>query len=155
MDRKQMMRKALLTAAVFLLAVSAWAQQKQVVTTPDAPKAIGPYSQAIKAGGLVITAGQIPLDPSTGQIVGVDAAAQADRVLKNLQAVLQAAGTDLEHVVKTTVFLKNISDFATVNEVYGRYFRDSPPARSTVQVANLPREALVEIEAIATLPGSH
>jgi 2-iminobutanoate/2-iminopropanoate deaminase len=155
MDRKQMMRKALLTAAVFLLAVSAWAQQKQVVTTPDAPKAIGPYSQAIKAGGLVFTAGQIPLDPSTGQIVGVDAAAQADRVLKNLQAVLQAAGTDLEHVVKTTVFLKNISDFATVNEVYGRYFRDSPPARSTVQVANLPREALVEIEAIATLPGSH
>jgi 2-iminobutanoate/2-iminopropanoate deaminase len=150
-----MMRKALLTAAVFLLAVSAWAQQKQVVTTPDAPKAIGPYSQAIKAGGLVFTAGQIPLDPSTGQIVGVDAAAQADRVLKNLQAVLQAAGTDLEHVVKTTVFLKNISDFATVNEVYGRYFRDSPPARSTVQVANLPREALVEIEAIATLPGSH
>ncbi|MGA2156909.1 MAG: RidA family protein [Bryobacteraceae bacterium] len=149
------MRKALLTAAVFLLAVSAWAQQKQVVTTPDAPKAIGPYSQAIKAGGLVFTAGQIPLDPSTGQIVGVDAAAQADRVLKNLQAVLQAAGTDLEHVVKTTVFLKNISDFATVNEVYGRYFRDSPPARSTVQVANLPREALVEIEAIATLPGSH
>jgi len=155
MDRKQMMRKALLTAAVFLLAVSAWAQQKQVVTTPDAPKAIGPYSQAIKAGGLVFTAGQIPLDPSTGQIVGVDAAAQADRVLKNLQAVLQAAGTDLKHVVKTTVFLKNISDFATVNEVYGRYFRDSPPARSTVQVANLPREALVEIEAIATLPGSH
>ena len=155
MDRKQMMRKALLTAAVFLLAVSAWAQQKQVVTTPDAPKAIGPYSQAIKAGGLVFTAGQIPLDPSTGQIVGVDAAAQADRVLKNLQAVLQAAGTDLEHVVKTTVFPKNISDFATVNEVYGRYFRDSPPARSTVQVANLPREALVEIEAIATLPGSH
>ena len=150
-----MMRKALLTAAVFLLAVSAWAQQKQVVTTPDAPKAIGPYSQAIKAGGLVFTAGQIPLDPSTGQIVRVDAAAQADRVLKNLQAVLQAAGTDLEHVVKTTVFLKNISDFATVNEVYGRYFRDSPPARSTVQVANLPREALVEIEAIATLPGSH
>jgi len=150
-----MMRKALLTAAVFLLAVSAWAQQKQVVTTPDAPKAIGPYSQSIKAGGLVFTAGQIPLDPSTGQIVGVDAAAQADRVLKNLQAVLQAAGTDLEHVVKTTVFLKNISDFATVNEVYGRYFRDSPPARSTVQVANLPREALVEIEAIATLPGSH
>ena len=150
-----MMRKALLTAAVFLLAVSAWAQQKQVVATPDAPKAIGPYSQAIKAGGLVFTAGQIPLDPITGQIVGADAAAQTDRVLKNLQAVLQAAGTDLEHVVKTTVFLKNISDFATVNEVYGRYFRDSPPARSTVQVANLPREALVEIEAIATLPGSH
>ncbi|MGB7761325.1 MAG: RidA family protein [Bryobacteraceae bacterium] len=150
-----MMRKALLTAAVFLLAVSAWARQKQVVTTPDAPKAIGPYSQAIKAGGLVFTAGQIPLDPSTGQIVGVDAAAQADRVLKNLQAVLQAAGTDLEHVVKTTIFLKNISDFATVNEVYGRYFKNSPPARSTVQVANLPREALVEIEAIATLPGSH
>jgi 2-iminobutanoate/2-iminopropanoate deaminase len=138
-----------------VLGVNAWAQQKQVVATPDAPKAIGPYSQAIKAGGLVFTAGQIPLDPIAGQIAGADTAAQTDRVLKNLQAVLQAAGADLEHVVKTTIFLKNISDFATVNEVYGRYFKNRPPARSTVQVANLPREALVEIEAIATLPGSH
>jgi len=148
-----LIRKALL-AGVLLLA-NVWAQQKQVVATPDAPKAIGPYSQAIKAGGLVFTAGQIPLDPITGQIVGADAAAQTDRVLKNLQAVLHAAGTNLENVVKTTIFLKNISDFAAVNEVYGRYFKNSPPARSTVQVANLPREALVEIEAIATLPGSH
>jgi 2-iminobutanoate/2-iminopropanoate deaminase len=148
-------RKTILTAVASLLTANAWAQQKQVVSTPDAPKAIGPYSQAIKAGGLVFAAGQIPLDPTTGQIVGADAAAQTDRVLKNLQAVLQAAGTNLENVVKTTIFLKNISDFAAVNEVYGRYFKNSPPARSTVQVANLPKDALVEIEAIATVPGSH
>jgi 2-iminobutanoate/2-iminopropanoate deaminase len=149
------MKKAFLTAVVFLLAVNGWARRKQVVNTQDAPKAIGPYSQAIKANGLVFTAGQIPLDPSTGQTVGTDGAAQTDRVLRNLQAVLQAAGTTLENVVKTTIFLKNISDFAAVNEVYARYFKSSPPARSTVQVANLPRDVLVEIEAIAVLPGGH
>ena len=126
-----------------------------VVATDQAPQAIGPYSQAISAGNLLFTSGQVALDPATGNLIGDDIATQTRQAFANLQAVLQAAGTDLEHVVKTTVFLKNISDFATVNEVYGRYFRDSPPARSTVQVANLPREALVEIEAIATLPGSH
>jgi 2-iminobutanoate/2-iminopropanoate deaminase len=128
------------------------AQQTQVVNTPDAPEAIGPYSQAIKVGGLVFTAGQIPLDPSTGQIVGSDSATQTDRVLKNLQAILQASGSGLENVVKTTVFLKDLSDFPAVNEVYGHYFKSDPPARSTVQVANLPKDALVEIEAIAVAP---
>jgi 2-iminobutanoate/2-iminopropanoate deaminase len=128
------------------------AKQTQVVNTLDAPEAIGPYSQAIKVGELAFTSGQIALDPSTGQIVGSDSATQADRVLKNLQAVLLASGTSLENVVKTTVYLKHISDFPAVNEVYARYFKSSPPARSTVQVANLPKDALVEIEAIAVVP---
>ena len=130
-------------------------EQKHVVSTPDAPEAIGPYSQAIKVGELVFASGQIPLDPGTGQIVGSDSATQADRVLKNLQAVLLASGTSLENVVKTAVYLKHISDFPAVNEVYGRYFKVNPPARSTVQVANLPKDALVEIEAIAIVPASH
>jgi 2-iminobutanoate/2-iminopropanoate deaminase len=130
-------------------------QQRQVVNTSDAPKAIGPYSQAIKVGGLVFTAGQIPLDPSTGEIFGSDSATQTDRVLQNLQAILQASGSGLENVVKTTVYLKNLSDFPAVNEVYGRYFKSDPPARSTVQVANLPKDALVEIEAIAVVPAGH
>jgi len=149
------MKRVLFTAVIFLLAVNGRAQQKQAVNTPNAPKAIGPYSQAIKGSGLVFTAGQIPLDPGTGQIVGNDSATQTDRVLKNLQAVLQASGTSLENVVKTTVYLKNISDFPAVNEVYGRYFKGNPPARSTVQVTNLPKDALVEIEAIAVVPVSH
>jgi len=149
------MKRLLSAAALFLLAVNGWAQQKQVVNTPNAPKAIGPYSQAIKAGGFVFTAGQIPLDSGTGLIVGNDSATQTDRVLQNLQAVLQASGTSLEYVVKTTVYLKNISDFPAVNEVYGRYFKGNPPARSTVQVTNLPKDAWEEIEAIAVVPVSH
>jgi len=111
--------------------------------------------QAIKAEGFVFTAGQIPLDPSTGQIVGSDIATQTDRVLQNLQAVLRASGTNIENVVKTTVYLKNIADFSAVNEIYGHYFKSNPPARSAVQVANLPKDSLVEIEAIAVLSGSH
>ena len=142
-------------AAVFLFTLCGSAQQMQVVNTQDAPKVIGPYSQAIKVQGLVFTAGQIPLDPGTGKIVGSDITTQTDRVLKNLQAVLQAAGSNLENVVKATVYLKNISDFPAFNEVYGRYFKNSPPARSTVQVVNLPKDALVEIEAIAVVPASH
>ena len=122
---------------------------REVVESKDAPKAIGPYSQAIKAGGFVFCAGQIALDPATGQLVQGDISAQTDRVLKNLSAVLAAAGTDLDHAVKTTVFLKNISDFAAMNEVYGRYFETAPPARSTIGVAQLPRDALVEIEVVA------
>ena len=128
------------------------ASERTAVESKDAPKPIGPYSQAIKAGGFVFCAGQIALDPATGQLVQGDAAAQADRVLKNLSAVLTAAGTDMDHAVKTTIFLKNIADFAAVNEVYGKYFKGSPPARSTVQVAALPRDALVEIDIIAVLP---
>lgn len=148
--------KTILTVAMLLLfAMNGSAQQKQVVNTTDAPKAIGSYSQAIKAGGLVFTAGQIPLDPTTGQVVGSDSTAQTDRVLKNLQAVLQASGSNFDSVVKTTIFLKNISDFAAVNEVYGRYFKSGPPARTTVQVVSLPKDVLVEIEAIAVVPVGH
>jgi len=154
------MKKQIVWAALLLLFFAALGQTKEkaasgareVVESKDAPKAIGPYSQAIKAGGFVFCAGQIALDPATGQLVPGDVAAQADRVLKNLSAVLAAAGTDLDHAVKTTVFLKNISDFAAMNEVYGRYFKTAPPARSTIGVAQLPRDALVEIDVVAVLP---
>jgi len=122
---------------------------REVISTPDAPKAIGPYSQAIKAGGFVFTAGQVALDPASGQVVPGDIAAQTERVLKNLAAVLQAAGSGLEKVVRCTVFLKSMNDFAAMNEVYARYFSAAPPARSTVEVARLPKDALVEIDLIA------
>jgi 2-iminobutanoate/2-iminopropanoate deaminase len=149
------MKKIVSCAALFLFALCGSAQQRQVVNTKDAPKAIGPYSQAIKVQGMVFASGQIPLDSVTGQVVGSDCATQTDRVLKNLQAVLRASGTDLNNVVKTTIFLKNMSDFAAVNEVYGHYFKASPPARSTVQVVSLPKDVLVEIEAIAIVPVNH
>jgi 2-iminobutanoate/2-iminopropanoate deaminase len=123
--------------------------QREQVKTQHAPGAIGPYSQAIKADGMVFAAGQIPLDPATGQIVSGDIQAQTERVLENLRAVLSAAGASFETVVKTTVFLKSMSDFAAMNEVYARYFPGVAPARSTVAVADLPRGALVEIECIA------
>jgi len=122
---------------------------REVISTPDAPKAIGPYSQATKAGGFVFTAGQVALDPATGQVVPGDIAAQTERVLKNLAAVLQAAGSGLEKVARCTVFLKSMNDFAAMNEVYARYFTAAPPARSTVEVARLPKDALVEIDLIA------
>jgi 2-iminobutanoate/2-iminopropanoate deaminase len=119
------------------------------ITTKDAPAAIGPYSQAVRAGGYVFLSGQIPLDPVTGQLVQGDVAAQADRVLKNLQAILAAAGSGFADVVRTTIYLVDMAHFATVNEVYARYFVAPYPARATVQVAALPRGALVEIDAIA------
>jgi 2-iminobutanoate/2-iminopropanoate deaminase len=122
---------------------------KQVITTADAPAAIGPYSQAIRVGNLVFTSGQIPLHPQTGDIVGETAAEQARQVLQNLQAVLQAAGASLQQVAKTTIFLTDLSQFAAVNAVYAEFFPENPPARSTVQVAALPRGVQVEIEAIA------
>jgi 2-iminobutanoate/2-iminopropanoate deaminase len=122
---------------------------KQVITAADAPAAIGPYSQAIRVGNLVFTSGQIPLHPQTGDIVGETAAEQARQVLQNLQAVLQAAGASLQNVVKTTIFLTDLSQFAAVNAVYAEFFPENPPARSTVQVAALPRGVQVEIEAIA------
>jgi 2-iminobutanoate/2-iminopropanoate deaminase len=122
---------------------------RDVISTPDAPKAIGPYSQAIKANGFVFVSGQVAFDPSTHEIIQGDVAAQTDRVMKNLSAILKAAGTGLEKVVRSTVFLKNMSDFAAMNEVYGKYFTSAPPARSTVEVARLPREVLVEIDVIA------
>ena len=122
---------------------------REVISTPDAPKAIGPYAQAIKAGGFVFTAGQVALDPASGQVVPGDIAAQTERVLKNLAAVLQAAGSGFEKVARCTVFLKSMNDFAAMNEVYARYFTAAPPARSTVEVARLPKDALVEIDLIA------
>ena len=122
---------------------------REVVSTKDAPQAIGPYSQAIKANGFVFVSGQIPLDPSTQQIVTGDVAAQTERVLRNLSEILEAAGSGLGKVVRSTVFLKNISDFAVMNQVYGKYFSSAPPARSTIEVARLPKDVLVEIDIIA------
>jgi 2-iminobutanoate/2-iminopropanoate deaminase len=121
------------------------------IQTDQAPAAIGPYSQAIVHAGLVYTAGQIPIDPTTGEMVAGDIAAQTDRVLRNLSAVLAAAGASLGSVVKTTVFLRDLGDFVAMNEVYGRFFGDHRPARSTVQVARLPRDAAVEIEVVAAV----
>ncbi len=110
---------------------------REVIATEQAPKAIGPYSQAIRAQGLIFTSGQVAIDPSTQQVVTGDVSAQTDRVLKNLAAILQASGSTLEKVLRCTVFLKNMEDFAAMNEVYGRYFKQAPPARSTVEVARL------------------
>lgn len=121
------------------------------VATEDAPRAIGPYSQAIEANGFVFTSGQIPTDPATGEFVAGGIAEQTEQVLKNLSEVLKAAGCGLEDVVKTTVFLADMADFAAMNETYGRYFTGDPPARSTVQAARLPRDARVEIDAIAVV----
>jgi 2-iminobutanoate/2-iminopropanoate deaminase len=120
-----------------------------VVATDAAPKAIGPYSQAIMTDGLVFTAGQVALDPKSGELVGTSTAQQTEQVLKNLQAVLAAAGTSLDNVVKATVYLADMADFATMNEVYTRYFGTHKPARSTVQAAGLPKAARVEIDVIA------
>ncbi|MGA2373161.1 MAG: RidA family protein [Candidatus Korobacteraceae bacterium] len=122
---------------------------REVIATDEAPKAIGPYSQAIKANGFVFVSGQIPLDPATQQLVEGDVAAQTERVLENLSGILKAAGSSLDQVVKAGVFLKNMSDFAAMNEVYGRYFTQSPPARATVEVTRLPKDVLVEIDVIA------
>jgi len=123
---------------------------KQAVSSPDAPKAIGPYSQAVRAGQLLFLSGQVPLDPATGQIVDGDIAAQTHRVFANLAAVLAAGGRSFADVVRTTVFLADMNDFATVNEVYGQYFSEPYPARATVQVARLPKDARVEIDVIAS-----
>ncbi|MGB9235380.1 MAG: RidA family protein [Terriglobales bacterium] len=124
---------------------------RDVISTKQAPQAIGPYSQAIRAAGLVFTSGQVAIDPATQQVIAGDVAAQTDRVLKNLAAILEASGSSLEKVVRCTVFLKNMGDFAAMNEVYGRYFKTAPPARSTVEVARLPKDVLVEIDAIALI----
>jgi 2-iminobutanoate/2-iminopropanoate deaminase len=123
---------------------------KLAISSPDAPKAIGPYSQAVRAGQLLFVSGQVPLDPATGQIVDGDIAAQTRRVFDNLAAVLKAGGRSFADVVRTTVFLADMNDFATVNEVYGTYFSEPYPARATVQVARLPKDARVEIDVIAT-----
>ncbi|HZQ67022.1 MAG TPA: RidA family protein [Terriglobales bacterium] len=122
---------------------------REVISTNDGPKAIGPYSQAIKANGFVFVSGQVAIDPANQQVISGDVSVQTDRVLKNLSGILKAAGTGLEKVVRSTVFLKNMGDFSAMNEVYGKYFTASPPARSTVEVARLPKDVLVEIDVIA------
>jgi 2-iminobutanoate/2-iminopropanoate deaminase len=125
---------------------------RHAIVTPSAPAAIGPYSQAIMAGPYLFCSGQIPLDPETGQLVSGDIGAQTHRVFKNIAAILERAGTSLDDIVKTTVYLTDMSDFAGMNDVYAQYFSNPAPARSTVQAAGLPRNARVEIEAIAMLP---
>jgi len=122
---------------------------KQPIRTERAPKAIGPYSQGIKAGGFLFISGQIPIDPATGEIVQGDTAAQADRVLHNIRNIIEDSGATLHDVVKTTIYLADMDDFAAVNEVYARYFDSEPPARATVQVSRLPKDVRVEIEAVA------
>lgn len=122
---------------------------RQIVATEKAPRAIGPYSQAVISQGLVFVSGQIPLDPATGQMTEGDIAAQTERVLENLRAILEACGSSLERVVKTTVYLADLDDFPRMNEVYARYFPSAPPARATVEASRLPRGARVEIEAVA------
>jgi 2-iminobutanoate/2-iminopropanoate deaminase len=122
---------------------------REVVSTKDAPQAIGPYSQGIKANGFVFVSGQVAIDPATQQVITGDVSAQTDRVLRNLSEILEAAGSGLGKTVRATVFLKNMNDFAAMNEVYGKYFSSVPPARSTVEVARLPKDVLVEIDVIA------
>lgn len=120
-----------------------------VISTPNAPAAIGPYSQAVRSGNLLFLSGQIPLDPATGQFIAGDIAAQTERVLKNLAAILEAAGSGLNKVLKTTVYLKDLAEFGRMNEVYGKFFGEKPPARATVEVARLPRDAAIEIDLVA------
>ena len=122
---------------------------KDIIATDRAPRAIGPYSQAVRAGNLIFASGQIPIDPATGEFVAGGIAEQTEQVLRNLRAVFEAAGVGLNQVIKTTVFLADMEDFTAMNEVYGRFFGEQPPARATVQAARLPRDARVEIEAIA------
>jgi 2-iminobutanoate/2-iminopropanoate deaminase len=122
---------------------------RDVICTKHAPEAIGPYSQAIKAQGFVFVSGQVAIDPATQQVISGDVAAQTDRILRNVSHILEAAGSGLDKVVRSTVFLKNMGDFAAMNAVYGRFFNAAPPARSTVEVARLPKDVLVEIDVIA------
>jgi 2-iminobutanoate/2-iminopropanoate deaminase len=124
---------------------------RDIVLTDRGPKPIGPYSQAIRANGFLYLSGQVALDPKTGEMVGADIGQQTQRTLENVKGIVEAAGSKMTHVVKTTVFLKDMNEFAAMNEVYARYFSSAPPARSTVQVARLPKDALVEIEVIAIL----
>ena len=124
---------------------------KQVISTDRGPKAIGPYSQAIQANGFLFVSGQLAFDPATNQLVGGDIARQTERVLENLKGIVEAAGSSLERAVRTTVYLKDMNDFPAMNEVYGRYFPANPPARSTVEVARLPRDVRIEIDLIALI----
>ncbi|HGG0417311.1 TPA: RidA family protein [Clostridium sporogenes] len=125
--------------------------EKVVISTKKAPAALGAYSQAIKIGDLLFTSGQIPLDPATGELISDDITKATERSMENLKAVLEEAGTSFEKVVKTVIFLKDMNDFAAANEVYAKYFKENPPARSCVQVGKLPKDALVEIELVAMI----
>ena len=125
--------------------------KKEIISTEKAPAAIGPYSQAVKAGNMLYTSGMIPIVPETGLIIEGDVTAQAEQVLNNLKALLESAGTNMENVVKTTVFIKDMNEFATINEVYKKYFTSNFPARSCVEVARLPKDVLLEIECIALI----
>ncbi|MEQ1644666.1 MAG: RidA family protein [Pyrinomonadaceae bacterium] len=147
------MRLGILAVLLFGLAIAGNAQSsgKRAVESPDAPKAIGPYSQSIIANGFIFTAGQVGADPKTGTLVEGGIEAQTEQVLKNIEAVLKASGSSLDDVVKTTVFLADLNDFAKMNEVYAKRFKTPFPARSTVQVARLPRDAKIEIEAVAVI----
>lgn len=124
---------------------------REIVLTDRGPKPIGPYSQGIKVNGLLFVSGQVSIDPKTNEFMSGDIAQQTERTLENVKGIVEAAGSKLSHVIKTTVFLKNMSDFAAMNEVYARYFSSAPPARSTVEVARLPKDALIEMEIIATV----
>jgi 2-iminobutanoate/2-iminopropanoate deaminase len=152
-EAEMKMLLALMTV-VGLLTCTSFSQQQmkaplEVVLTKDAPQPVGPYSQAIKAGGLIFASGQIAIDPATGKLIDGDIKAQTERVMKNLSAVLAGAGSNMNRVVKTTVLLKNIADFAAMNEVYGQFFTSTPPSRTTLQAAGLPKDALVEIDLVA------
>ena len=125
---------------------------RQAIASPEAPAAIGPYSPAIRAGNLLFVSGQIPIDPASGNLVDGDIAAQTEQVMRNIAALLRAAGAGFEHVVRTTVFLADLSEFGAMNAVYGRFVVNPPPARATVQVARLPRDVRVEIDVIAVIP---
>ncbi len=128
-----------------------WKKVREAVSTPSAPQAIGPYSQGIKAGGLLFVSGQIPLDPATGALVDGDIAAQTHRVFANLKAILEAGGSSLDHVVRSTVYLADMDDFTAMNAVYGTYFSAPAPARATIQAVRLPKDARIEIDVIASL----
>jgi 2-iminobutanoate/2-iminopropanoate deaminase len=136
-------------AGEFAVTLCYSAPMRDVISTKDAPQAIGPYSQAIKANGFVFVSGQVAIDPATQQVIDGDVAAQTDRVLRNVSEILEAAGSGLGKVVRSGVFLKNMGDFAAMNGVYGKYFSTAPPARTTVEVARLPKDVLVEIDVIA------
>jgi len=123
--------------------------EKKTIKTADAPQAIGPYSQAVKAGGLVFVSGQIPIDPKSGNVIQVDIKVQTRQVMENAKAILSAAGCGMSQVVKTTIYLKNMSDFAAVNEIYGGYFPSDPPARATVEVSRLPKDVAIEMDFVA------
>jgi len=138
-----------LSTEYYVLSTNLELPMREVISTKDAPQAIGPYSQAIKANGFIFVSGQVAIDPANQQVVQGGVATQTDRVLRNLSEILEAAGSGLGKVVRATVFLKNMSEFTAMNEVYGKYFSSSPPARSTVEVARLPKDVLVEIDVIA------